>query len=244
MSKKERKKSQYQKKTDNLLIILGVAALIIIPYISFEFAYASDIYLLTFSQIAGRFGEQNRLIIWGISLLTFFGIVVMYVNTLLKNRSILLNILLGIMVFLYLVTVLVPFIPSFERVISDIHNYCAYLAVVVTVLYLFIFIGSFYKYDKALFWKAFISLLLVVLIMVFLYIKWGTSSIWQAVFSTAICVYLYFTMLFVIKSPYTDPEKTMRELIEEKRKKDKEREEHIKKTEKYYQARKEKKEKK
>ena len=101
MSKKERKKSQYQKKTDNLLIILGVAALIIIPYISFEFAYASDIYLLTFSQIAGRFGEQNSLIIWGISLLTFFVIVVMYVNTLLKNRSILLNILLGIMVFLY-----------------------------------------------------------------------------------------------------------------------------------------------
>ena len=80
--------------------------------------------------------------------------------------------------------------------------------------------------------------------MVFLYIKWGTSSIWQAVFSTAICVYLYFTMLLVIRSPYTDPETTMRELIEKRKKREKEREEYIEKTEKYYQERKDKKEKK
>lgn len=244
MDKKDKKKSEYQKKTDNLLIALGIAALIIIPYISFKFAYTSDIYLLTFSQIAGRFGEQNRLIVWGISLLTFFGIVVMYVNTLIKNKSKLLKVLLGLMVFLYLVTILVPFLPSFVRRISDIHNYSAYLAVVVTIVYLIIFIGSFYKYDKNLFWKAFVSLLLVIVIMVFLYLKWGTSSIWQAVFATVICIYLYFTMLLVIRSPYTDPKKTMRELIEQKEEHERKRKEYEAKTKEYYYKKKEEKEKK
>lgn len=125
------------KKRKRLLIILLTLAILIIPFVGISLAIKGPAFLKSLSRIAGDGKHFGHLFIFGNLVILFIIISVYYLFNYYKLGNKKTNISFFVSCVLLEITVLTPYIPDENIVISKVHNYCAYVSIILLVISLF-----------------------------------------------------------------------------------------------------------
>ena len=190
------------KKHRRKKLLFGIAG-IFIPLYTFSFSLKGpygDLILVTFSQIGARYGAIELLIAWGIMTAIYYFLFLSYLFDLSGMGSLTLKALLSITCMTLLITVFLPYAPTMFPITSKTHNLLAYITAASVVSLLFIFSIKLIKIDKILFLKSFLTYLVALVIILYVLLTFGVSSMFQIVLSAVMCILMFTLLIFLENS--------------------------------------------
>lgn len=209
---------KYLRKHKRKKLLFGIIGLIVIPVYSYllsQYGPGGNLILVTFSQIGSRYGAIENLIIWGLLSSFYYFLLLDYLFYLSGSKSKILRLTLAFSCLSLMFTVFLPFAPSMFPIASEVHNNLAYVTGVAIVLTLFLFVLTFWKRDRRLFYVSMAILLLVVGILVAALVIYGVSSLLQILLSSLLCFYLYLQLILLEKSDKINIYKVLQEDIDD-----------------------------
>lgn len=164
------------KKRKRLIITLIALAILIIPFVGVSLAVKGPAFLKSLSRIAGDGKHFGHLFIFGNLVIIFILISVYYLFNYYKLGNKKTNISFFVSCVLLEITVLTPYIPEENIVISKIHNYCAYVSIVLLVISLFWVIFSIPNISRKVFIYISGGFALIVIVCLTIFLVTGSPS--------------------------------------------------------------------
>lgn len=164
------------KRRKRLVLILCSLALLLIPVCGISLGTKGPLFIKSLSRIAGDGKHFGHLFLFGNLVILFLIISIYYLTNYFKIGNKRTTTLFIIACIFLECTVLTPYIPETNPLISKIHNYCAYFSIsllVITLLWLIISIPS---YSRSVFKTTCILFTVIVTLCLTIYIASGRPS--------------------------------------------------------------------
>lgn len=176
---------------EKALGLIGVFAFIIIPLLTILFVGDAQLAMTNLSSIGNTEGNRPRFILWGCVCATFFSAAFKLLYSLLGRKHHAIWHLSRIACFSLVSAVLIPFIPDLYPLSAWMHNNCAYVASLLAVAAMTLFIVQIRRVDKPLFLTIMAAWLLNMAVYMALLYKTGISALVEIVFVVTVSILLY-----------------------------------------------------
>ena len=183
------------KRRKKIIIVLIVLAVLIIPFTGITLAAKGPAFFLSLSRIAGDGKHFWHLFVFGNFVIIFILLSVYYLYQYYKLGNKRIMILFLIACCLLEATVLTPYIPKENIVISKIHNLFAYVSISLLVISLFGLIFTIPNFSRRVFVYTSISFVFIVIVCLTIFILTGNPS---SFFELTLITLLINLILFII----------------------------------------------
>lgn len=180
--------------------LFGLFSLLIVPLYTLLFASQDSLITSNISYIGNMPGNYGRLVLWGAVCTVFFYLFFTFLFSLLQYKNRHAWNIFHLACILFMLTVLLPFVPGVYPISTELHNQFAQAATLLTLVATLMLTLHIKTLDKEVYTKS-IRLWIINLIVCFAFlIATGISGLVEVLFIAATCTQLFSIMYWVTRS--------------------------------------------